>query len=287
MSRMDRCRRLGGAWIWCTLVAAAVVLSACSRPPGGELQALLRKGDTAALEARLAQADQTLSEAELQAVYTEFELLDAAASEALDRWIGASPDNYHARLLRGIAYKRQAWDVRGHERAGKLDEVRASNAAKLFKQADEQLTAALALNAQPLMATFHEMDALGQGCQRERMRSLLEQTREYNRFSALVNNRFQWYLKPRWCGSHREMSAFVEEERRLGMPASGLLQLEAIMEDDKGQDWLDSRKPGAAADHFARALERAQAVGGRFQTDWLPGAEAQRCKLPQLKAYCP
>jgi hypothetical protein len=159
-------------------LAAAVALTACSRPPGGELQALLRKSDTAALDARLTQAEQTLSEAELQAVYREFEVLDAGATEALDHWVATSPDNYHARLLRGIAYKRQAWDVRGQGRAGTLDEVRASNAAKLFKQADEQLTAALALNDQPLMAAFHAMDALGPGCQRERMRSLLDQTRD-------------------------------------------------------------------------------------------------------------
>lgn len=287
MSEMDGRGRRSGAWSWCALTAAAIALGGCSRPPGGELQALLRKGDTAALEARLAKSDQSLSEAELQAVYAEFEVLDAAATEALERWVGTSPDNYHARLLRGIAYKRQAWDTRGQGRASALDEVRASNAAKLFKQADEQLSAALALDERPLMAAFHEMDALGVSCQRERMRRLLEQTRDYNRFSALVNNRFQWYLKPRWCGSHRDMSAFVEEERKLGMPESGLLQLEAIVEDDKGLDWLESRKPEAAVIHFARALEKAQSVGGRFQTDWLPSAEVQRCKLPQLKAYCP
>ena len=61
----------------------------------------------------------------------------------------------------------------------------------------------------------------------------------------------------------------------------------AIVEDDKGLDWLESRKPEAAVIHFARALEKAQSVGGRFHTDWLPSAEVQRCKLPQLKAYCP
>lgn len=287
MNEMDAVGRRVGAWWPCALLAVAAMLGACSRPSGGELQAMLRKGDTAALEARLAQADQTLSEAELRAVYAEFEGLDASATEALDRWVGASPDNYHARLLRGIAYKRQAWDVRGQGRASALDADRASDAAKLFSQADEHLTAALALNDRPVMAAFHAMDALGAGCQRERMRQLLEQTREYNPYSALVNNRFQWYLKPRWCGSHREMSAFVEEARRLGMPESGRLQLEAIMEDDKGLDWLESRKPDAAATHFARALERAQAIGGRFQSDWLPNAEAQRCKLAQLRAYCP
>lgn len=287
MSEMGGRRRRGGAWSWCALMAAAAVLGACSRPPGGELQALLRKGDTAALEARLTQADQALSESELQAAYAEFEVLDAAATEALDHWVSASPDSYHARLLRGIAYKRQAWDIRGQGRAATIDEVRASNAAKLFKQADEQLTAALALDDRPLMAAFHAMDALGPGCQRERMRRLLDQTRDYNRFSALIHNRFQWYLKPRWCGSHREMTAFVDEARRLGMPESGLLQLEAIEDDDRGMDWLESRKPVEAADNFSRALKKAQAVGGRFQTDWLPGAEAQRCKLPRLKSYCP
>jgi hypothetical protein len=276
---------------WLGVVSLVLLVAACSRPPGGELQALLRKGDTVALEARLAQVDQAyesgqLSETELRHVYREFYVLDAPAAKALEQWLASAPSSYQAHLIQGIALKRQAWAVRGSGRADRLQPDQASDAARLFRQADEQLSAALALDERPLMAAFHLMDVLGQNCQRERLRSLLDQTREYNRYSAMVLNRYQWYLKPRWCGSYSEMTAFVEAERAGGMPAIGLLQLEAIEDDSRGQDWLDSRKPDSAAVHFKRALDKAKQIGGEFQAEWLVTADAQRCQLPQLKAYC-
>lgn len=278
-----------GAAVWPLVLA--VGLSACTRPTGGEGQALLRRGDTAAVEARLNQAAEAhaaghLSEAEWRQVYREFEGLDEPASQALDRWLADDPGSYQARLLKGAALLQQAWTVRGRDRAARLTADQASNSARLFRQADEQLSAALSLDPQPLMAAFYLMDALGAGCQRERMRQLLDETRLYSPYGALIHNRYQSFLGSRWCGTHAEMRAFADAERARGMPESGVLQLEAIEEDDRGQDWLDSRKPDQAAMHFKRALDRARQVGGRFQSDWLTYADPQRCRLPQLKSYC-
>ncbi|NEQ33490.1 MAG: DUF4034 domain-containing protein, partial [Leptolyngbya sp. SIO4C5] len=228
-----------------------------------------------------------VTEIELRNLYRLFYKLDAAERSNLDKWIEKYPSSYAAHLARGIYYKRLGQAARGYEFIAETSQKEIDAMLVNFEIAESELISSLALTEKPFLSIFHLSTIMGHLCRKQELKKLLDDANKILPLNTLMRNRYQFYLSPKWCGSHDEMKAFIQQAKDANLPESHILQLKAIMEDDMASLSLSNGDRARAVVHYMKALNLAERVGGSFQEDWLFSSNYNRCRVPELKKrYC-
>lgn len=226
------------------------------------------------------------SENELRNSYRQFYDLDQESVSNLNGWKRAFPLSYAAHLARGIYYKRKGLDVRGE---GPVNEVPKENMERMrqyFEIAEQDLEASLKLTPKPFLSVFHLLDISKISGDRYKAALLLASSIKILPNNMLVRNRYMLTLTPRWGGSYEEMEQFVRKARGEGLTPTSLMQLEAIIFDDKGLSSLEHGDQGGAISYFAKAQDLGERVGGEFSKDFLVNSKRHVCRVQDLLKYC-
>jgi len=146
---------------WLVVTAALIVLAPApaahaqpGKPDPEALVALLRAGDYAALEARMAGYQSayeasTDGEWDLLRAFAAFERVEPNLAGRFDAWVALRPQSYSARVARGAYYLAHGWASRGAAYAADTAEERFSAMRAYFQRAQPDFEASLALTARP------------------------------------------------------------------------------------------------------------------------------------------
>jgi len=254
------------------------------------VQSLLRNKNFSELDAALTRVQiqfesRTLSETELRNAYRPFYTLDAETEANLADWANLSPSSYVAHLALGINFKRKGTAARGNDYISNTPKQNIDEMVRYFAQARAELEKSLPLTKVPYLSVWHLLDMANiHGDKVESLRLLLVANKLLPD-NRLARNRYMQSLKPRWGGSIPDMEQFIETSRREGLDQDGIMQLEAIMQEDLGLSTLETGDLPLSREHFIKALELAKKIGGTFLQDWLSAARYQ-CTRPEFSAYC-
>ncbi|MGR9106602.1 MAG: tetratricopeptide repeat protein, partial [Gammaproteobacteria bacterium] len=116
--------------------------------------------------------------------------------------------------------------------------------------------------------------------------ALLRRANEILPGNALVRNRYAISLTPRWGGSYKQLDQFIADTKGERVPASVVLQLEAIEHNDKGLSLEEQHQHDAAMEHFRRSLEIADRVGGTFAKEFLEPSRYYGCSGQNAPTSC-
>jgi hypothetical protein len=255
--------------------------------PGERWLNLLRQGaytqledETVAFQAEFAAGKQT--EFALRDAYRPLYDLTDSDLRRLDEWQKMYPKSYSSRLIRGTYYKRAGFQARGDRWAKDTSQKQWADMAKLHAVAVDQLQKSIPLTEKPYLSIWHLIDL--QEDDKADQKALLDTGTKMLPSNRLVRARYMHHLTPRWGGSYEAMQQFMVDAKKSGATEKGLLELEAIMDDDMGDALIRAGHEDQAVKYFARALDLKNRIG-ELAID-LDGAEWYRCKLAGLAAYC-
>lgn len=252
---------------------------------------LLKNNNIPALETLLTGVQQRfekgeLTEIELRNAFRPFYDLDETAAKNLVRWASSSPKSYVAHLALGIYFKRRGGDARGGKYMVETPQDDIDRMSAFYKKAAEELSASLALTRKPYLSIFHLLTISMQFGDRATSLVMLRMANEVLPSNSLVRNRYAISLTPRWGGSYEQMDKFISKTKAERVPASVVLQLEAIEHDDKGYTLQERNQHAAAMRHFRSALELATRVGGTFAVEYLETSRYYGCSGNKASPSC-
>jgi tetratricopeptide (TPR) repeat protein len=226
-----------------TILLALSGAVAAAEPTHSPAQAmnLLTAGRYAELD-RLMQGVQdqyrsgAISDEQLMAAFRVFYVNDPTQTSHFDKWIEQRPKSYVAQLARGIHLKYVGKKARGDEFISKTSDEQLEGMERAFRPAMESLRASMALDAKPLLSFHHLIDIGSYLGLREMNRDLMRAAENVDPKNFVVRRRFLLTLQTRWGGSVKEMQKFVDECRRVGLPADKLRVLERAVIVD--QAWV-------------------------------------------------
>lgn len=271
--------------IWC---AFGTALGAVDR----DVVALLKIRDFRTLDNLLSnwqtqyEAGQ-LKESELRAKVRPLAQLRMDSLPAFDAWVASSPNSYFARLTRGVLYKEEAVRVRGDKPASATPAPTLTEMLRLLSLAEADLLASVSLAKTPVLSFLHLLHVTGVQCASSKRMQYLSQWQSYKAAGVIVRLQYLSYLRPRWCGSHAEMEAFIRSARTSGDSEFTVRQFGALLDDDLGDLAMRREDWSSGLLHLRRALEVAKEVGGVFAEEWLSSSVYYRCSWEPLRQYCP
>ena len=227
-----------------------------------------------------------LTDIELRNIYRQFYDLNNKTLNNLQEWKRKFPSSYAAYLIRGTYFKRKGFDARGNKYIAETPLQNLEKMREYHDIAKTELTTSLKLTRKPFLSVFHLLDISQSEGDEKTSLELLESANKMLPSNTLARNRYMDSLEPRWGGSYEQMKDFIAKSKAEGVSAVGIMQLEAIMYDDMGFTAMERDEKRAATEHFLKALERAQRVGGEFRKDFLKHSNYYSCREPALKKYC-
>jgi len=230
--------------------------------------------------------DGTLSEIELRNAFRPIYDLTPAEAENLHAWAASHPKSYAAHLAEGIYYKKRGLAARGDKFISETSKSALDEMQRNLVPAKAELTKSRELTKKPYLSLFHLLDIAAQDGDRSASLALLTAANEALPQNSLARNRYLTSLMPRWGGSYPEAEAFITKAKSEGLAEQGVVQLEAILHNDKGQTLEhDGNHDGARAE-FVQALELGKRAGGSFQIDFLKVSRYYVCNGPDAVKYC-
>lgn len=227
-----------------------------------------------------------LTDIELRNIYRQFYNINGEVLNNIQEWKDKYPSSYAPYLIKGTCFKRIGLDVRG----GKyISDTPIENLKKMHEYhgiAKSELNSSLKLTKKPFLSVFHLLDISQTEGDAKTSLELLELANRMLPDNTLARNRYMCSLEPRWGGSYEQMKDFINKSKTEGVSSVGIMQLEAIMYDDMGFAAMERDEKRVAVEHFSKALERGQRVGGEFQKDFLKHSCYYSCQEPALKKYC-
>jgi len=219
---------------------------------GIEARALLEGGRYAELDGRMngfqeAYRNNALDDAGLVREFAAFMEADPALEAKFDAWIQTYPNSYAARLSRGIYYVKCGIQTRGTRYMSHTTREQVQGMTHYLDKAQHDLEDSLALDPKPT-ASYRYLIKIGmENGTRKRNRELLSAALQLDPISITIRRPYMMTLETRWGGSLDEMTSFLEESRKAGVPADELQSLSAMI--DKEHQWRNRNRPdGGSSD---------------------------------------
>ena len=228
-----------------------------------ETVALLRADKFAELDARFA-AIQTayekniLSDEQLRNAFRAFYDTDAALRPKYDLWVANFPKSYVARLARAIYYRRIGQVQRGGGTISQTSDSRLRGMEAAFGLSMRDLQASTSLDKRPLLTVFNELAIAIHDGNAQESRALLDESLRIDPGNVIIRHDYMISLEPRWGGSTEQMTAFLDESRKAGLPEPKLRYLEAVIVSDQADALKDAGDFPAAEREYRKAI----AMGG-------------------------
>ncbi|OOG57179.1 DUF4034 domain-containing protein [Rhodanobacter sp. C03] len=200
-----------------------------------EINALIRNGQTAELDNRLAaalHAQLTQPEAHglLDAIYLQDFHYDAASERPLlDAWKRASPKSAFAYAASGYAYAEMAQDARGEDYTEKTAPANLQSMSSLLALAENDLQQALALEPRLTPAYVAWIDGANIGRTRDFVENIGERGLAAAPADYAINSDLMFARQPIWGGSPQAMEQLASQAQAHAMenPLLKLLPTEA------------------------------------------------------------
>jgi tetratricopeptide (TPR) repeat protein len=277
------------------LVATLAGLVACgartSPDAGTDVVALLAANDVATVDTYLNGVQQrfeegSATEIELRNAFRPVYDLTGPAAENLHGWAASHPDSYAAHLAEGIFLKKRGLAARGDKFISETSQSQLDEMRRYFGPSKAQLERSRALTKKPLLSIFHLLDIASNIGTADESLALVNAADTMAPGNALARNRYLQGLMPRWGGSYPQAEAFIVKSKDDGAPEDVILQMQAILHDDKGRALETQQDHDAAVAEFEKALELGRKVGGAFQQDFLTSSRYYVCSGPNAANYC-
>lgn len=227
-----------------------------------------------------------LSEIQLRNAYRPFYKLDKQQQEALREWPRKSPSSYAAHLALGIFLKKAAQDARGDGFISETSQKQLTEMHRLNELSRAELRQSINLTKKPYLSVFHLLDIAKSEGDDEAMQKLLAQANKILPNNFLARARYLTSILPRWGGSYEQAQKYIQTASKEGLDAKGVMQLEAIVYNDKGDMAWRNRDHTAAKANFLKALDLANTVGGSFKKDFLESADSYICGKSKTHPMC-
>jgi Domain of unknown function (DUF4034) len=227
-------------------------LTQAERDSRRESRALLEGDRYAELDARMngfqqAYRDNSLDDVGLVREFAAFMVADPALEAKFAAWIQSYPRSYAARLSRGIYYVKCGTQTRGTKYMSHTTREQVQGMTHYLDKAQRDLEDSLALEPKPT-ASYRYLIKVGMEYgTKKKNRELLSAALQLDPISIMIRRTYMMTLETRWGGSLGEMTSFLEESRKAGVPADQLQSLGAMI--DKERQWLNRNQPdGASSD---------------------------------------
>lgn len=190
--------------------------------------------------------------------YHAFYSVSPATGALLSEWIAQQPRSYHARLARGIHYRKV-----GEERRGVkfIADTPPENLEELWRNLDvarRDLEASLALTRKPIVSVVHLMNVTKHREGERANRKWLDEAIRIDPNNFGARRRFMYTLEPRWGGSYPEMWTFLEECRKQKLKDSYLRIYESIIYLDQANTLVHAKQDERALPLYKKALDLLQ-----------------------------
>ncbi len=187
--------------------------------------------------------------------YHAFYSISPETGTLLSEWIAQQPKSYHARLARGIHYRKVGENRRGVKFVADTPPENLEELHRNLAVARKDLEASLPLTRKPIVSVVHLMNVtMHREGGRANRKWLDEAIRiDPNNFGA--RRRFMYTLEPRWGGSYPEMWAFLEECRKQKLKDSHLRTYESIIYIDQANAFSQGRQDERALPLYKKALD--------------------------------
>jgi hypothetical protein len=277
--------------LWVLGLVAGVLTSNVRAADPVDVAAALAANDAAAADSQLNDVQRrfeagTIGEIELRNAFRPIYDLTPKEAETLHTWSAAHPTSYAAHLAEGIYYKKRAQAARGDKFVSETSKEALDGMHKNLAPAKAELTKSLDLTKKPFLSLFHLIDIASLEGDRSSAAEFIAMANGAFPKNTLARNRYMQGLMPRWGGSYPEAEAFIAKSKSEGLPEQGVVQLEAIMHQDKGQGLEEHGDHQAARAEFVQALQLGKRAGGTFQVDFLKTARYYGCSGSDAAAYC-
>jgi len=227
-----------------------------------------------------------VTEIDLRNAFRPIYDLTPTEAQNLHAWAASHPTSYAAHLAEGIYFKKRALAARGDKYISETSKEALEEMSRNFGPAKAELTKSRDLTKKPYLSLFHLLDvALYEGNRAEAL-ALLTAANEILPKNSLARNRYAMSLMPRWGGSYPDVEAFIVKSKSEGLDERGIMQLQAILHDDKGHTLEERGDHAAARAEFVQALDLGRQVGGTVQVDFLKVSRIYVCSGPDGAKYC-
>lgn len=226
------------------------------------------------------------NEIQLRDSYRPFYKLDSQQQEALYEWPKSSPNSYAAHLALGIFLKRAGSAARGEKYISETKAEQLEEMERFFTLSRSELNRSLQLAKKPYLTLFHLLGIAYTVGDNKASREFLFQANQLFPQNRLVKNRYMISLSPRWGGSYEQMRQFILENKKEGSDQEGIMQMEAIMYDDLGDEAWRRDDHVTAKSNFLKALELGERIGGGFREDFLVSSKLYICNNSNQYSYC-
>jgi tetratricopeptide (TPR) repeat protein len=201
-----------------------------------EINALIRSGQTAELDHRLAAAlHAQLTQPEAQGLLDEIYLQDFRYDSAkerplLDAWKRASPKSAFAYAASGYAYEEMAQDARGEDYSENTAPAKLQSMSSLLALAENDLQQALALEPRLTPAYVAWIDGANIGRTRDFVENIGERARAAAPADYAIYSDLMFARQPIWGGSPQAMEQLASQAQAYAVknPLLKLLLTEAL-----------------------------------------------------------
>jgi hypothetical protein len=152
-----------------------------------------------------------------------------------DEWVEAFPKSYSARLARGIFLITTAWEKRGNKFANVTTDEQFRGFLDFSKEAQADLFSSLKLYGRPV-ESYRYLIRISKGIGGGNERDLLDAALKLDPKALNPRREYLTSIVPKWGGSKKLMTSFIEESKQSPMNARNKNHLEEqyfdLMADD-------------------------------------------------------
>ncbi len=166
-----------------------------------------------------------VNEGRLFVAYSSFEIKNADYEALFNYWVIATPDNYQPYLARASYYYAMSWLSRGHKFMARTSDKAVDEMYDYFKLAMNDISVVISKNNKIVVPHYLliGMSAMGNG--NRELTKVMSQALAINPLSYELRVRYLNFITPRWGGSLKMMSSFIEQTEK-HMPKN--IRLEAL-----------------------------------------------------------
>lgn len=167
----------------------------------------------------------------------------------LDEWVHAFPNSYTARLARGIYHVTDAWKKRGESMGNRTSDEQMKGFRESLKKAQSDLVASIPLYVRPV-DSYRYLVRVSKGMGNGNDRDMLDKAIKLDPKAFDVRSEYFDSIMPRWGGSKRVMTSFLEECNKSQMSDKDKKRIEGIYYYDLAQEARLAKDYKAGSDYF-------------------------------------
>ncbi len=167
----------------------------------------------------------------------------------LDAWVQAFPKSYTARLAGGIYHVTDAWKKRGELMGNRTSDEQMKGFRESLNKAQSDLTSSIPLYARPV-DSYRYLIRVAKGLGNGNERDMLDKALKVDPKAYDARTEYMDAIRPRWGGSEKEMTRFLEECNKSQMSDKDKKRIEGIYYNDLAEEARLEKDYKAGSDYY-------------------------------------